>query len=288
MKTVLQTPAHRKSLYIRAVLSLYLFTVPLKRISSILNTMTTLAERKVDVRSRVWEPLLKVARPDSRHHFDFSSFIADFDGSDKVTERLTQLPAYINSKVLFITPDNCLEDLRLRGLKDGKTLLITTYAIRRGFWLLDPQRIAPADYRYAAMLDGMERLGQPLSLADIMSKGWRIPFMVTGTGAINSRGVRFGKGHGFFDLEWAILYTLGVVDQDTIATAVVHDCQVLEEELYPEEFDTVCDIVVTPTMVVKVEGATKPTCGILWPLLQPGMLDRIPPLQELKAMNIKK
>lgn len=248
--------------------------------------MATLAEGKVDVRRRVWEPLLKVARPDSRHHFDFSSFIADFEGSAQAIERLTKLPVYTKSTIVFITPDNCLEELRLQGLRDGKSVLVTTYGIRRGFWLLDPKVIAPADYRYAAMLDGMERLGQPVTIADIVSNGWRIPLMVTGTGAINLRGVRFGKGHGFFDLEWAMLYTLGVVDQSTVAVGVVHDCQVLEEELYPEEFDTVCDVVVTPTRVVEVEGAAKPTCGILWPLLQPGMLEDIPPLQELNAMNI--
>lgn len=246
------------------------------------------AEEKSDVRRRVWGTLRKVARPDSRHHFDFSSFITDFEGSDRATARLVQLPAYIDAKVLFITPDNCLEELRLQALKDGKTVLMTTYGIRRGFWMLDPQQIAPAAYGYAAMLDGMERLGQHLTLTDIVAKRWHIPFMVTGTGAINTRGVRFGKGHGFFDLEWAMLYTLGVVNQDTISTAVVHDCQVLEEELNPEEFDTVCDIVVTPTRVINVQDVYKPTCGVLWPLLQPGMLERIPPLQELKAMTTQK
>lgn len=250
--------------------------------------MTTVAEEKSDVRRRVWRTLRKVARPDSRFHFDFSSFITDFDGSDQATARLVQLPAYINAEVVFITPDNCLEELRLRALKDGKTILMTTYGIRRGFYELDPRQIAPSAYGYAAMLDGMERLGQPLSLADIVSKGWHIPFMVTGTGAVNTRGVRFGKGHGFFDLEWAMLYTLGVINQDTVATAVVHDCQVLEEELHPEEFDTVCDIVVTPTRVMEIPDVYKPTCGVLWPLLQPAMMERIPPLQELKAMTTEK
>lgn len=248
--------------------------------------MTTLAEGKVDVRKRVWEPLLKVALPDSRHHFDFSSFIADFEGSRQAIDRLLDLPVYLNSNVIFITPDNCLESLRVQALKDGKTILMTTYGIRRGFWVLRPSDIAPADYRCAAMLDGMERYGKPVTLAEIVANKWHIPVMVTGTGAINLRGVRLGKGHGFFDLEWAILYTLGVVDQSTIAVGVVHDCQVLAEELHPEEFDTVCDIVVTPTRVTEVHGAAKPTCGVLWPLLQPGMLEDIPPLQELKAMNI--
>ncbi|KAI0129475.1 5-formyltetrahydrofolate cyclo-ligase [Xylariales sp. AK1849] len=251
------------------------------------------ANSKSATRNRVWESLRRVARPDSRHDFDFSSFIADFEGSAQAVSRLTQLPAYLSASVLFITPDNCLEDLRWHALRDGKTILITTYAIRRGFWVLDPRSIESADYRYAATLDGMERVGRPVSLREIVESGWKIPLMVTGTGAIDSRGVRFGKGHGFFDLEWAMLYSLGVVNErHTIAVAVVHDCQVLEgegEELTPEAFDTVCDVIVTPTRVVEVaEGAAKkPTCGILWPLLQLGMLEGIPPLQELKAMDVK-
>jgi 5-formyltetrahydrofolate cyclo-ligase len=108
--------------------------------------------------------------------------------------------------------------------------------------------------------------------------------MVTGTGAINTRGIRVGKGHSFFDLEWAILYALGVVHQSTIALALVHDCQPLEEELVPEDFDTVCDIIVTPTYVLEIADVQKPTGSVLWPLLQPGMLQSIPPLQELKTM----
>ncbi|RSL66421.1 hypothetical protein BHE90_013390 [Fusarium euwallaceae] len=248
--------------------------------------MATLAEGKSDIRRRVWEPLRKVARPDSRHHYDFGNFIADFENSDQATARLVQIPAYRESDVLFITPDNCLEELRLQALRDGKTLLMTTYGIRRGFWVLEPSRIKEGDYRYAAMLDGMERHGRPLNLEEILATGWRIPFMVTGTGAINFRGVRFGKGHGFFDLEWAILFILGVVDQNTVTAASVHDCQLLDEELCPEVFDTVCDVVVTPTQTINVRDVRKPTCGIVWDLLQPDMMDKIPPLQELKALEM--
>ena len=85
-----------------------------------------------------------------------------------------------------------------------------------------------------------------------------------------------------------MLYSLGIIDQNTIAVSIVHDCQVLEETLHPEKFDTVCDAVVTPTRVIKVKDrAAKPSCGVLWPLLQPGMLESIPPLQDLRDMNIR-
>ena len=34
------------------------------------------------LRRVVWDKLVKVAKPDSRFHFDFSSFIPDFAGSE--------------------------------------------------------------------------------------------------------------------------------------------------------------------------------------------------------------
>lgn len=114
----------------------------------------------------------------------------------------------------------------------------------------------------------MERVGRPVSLQDLSDTRLEVGLMVTGTGAINAQGVRFGKGHGFFDLEWGMLYGRRIVQSNTVTAAIVHDCQVLEEELQPEIFDTVCDLVVTPTRVIKVDGASKPTCGILWDRLE--------------------
>jgi 5-formyltetrahydrofolate cyclo-ligase len=161
-------------------------------------------------------------------------------------------------------------------------VLVTTYSIKRGFWLLEPKRIPSELYAQAAMLDGMERLGRPVSLADIETLP-SVDYLVTGTGAINHEGVRFGKGHGFFDAEWAMLYTLGRIHQHTPAAAVVHDCQLLDEKLYPDTFDTVVDVIFTPTRTIEVRDPQKPTCGILWDRLDPHMYQTIPPLQELRA-----
>ena len=110
-----------------------------------------------------------------------------------------------------------------------------------------------------------------------------IDVATTGTGAINLQGVRLCKGHGFFDTEWGILYRLGRVSPETPVAAVVHDCQVLDEPLHPEVFDTVADVIFTPTRTIRVDGPHKPVCGILWDRLDPHMYDSIPPLQELRA-----
>ena len=240
---------------------------------------------KSDVRERVFSELRKVAYPDSRFHYDFGEFIADFQGSSAATDRLMAHRFYQQASTLFITPDNCTEELRYRTLLDGKLVLLTTYSIKRGFWLLDPAKIPKDRYLYAATLDGMERHGTPMTLADIRAKLPRLDYMITGTGAINEQGVRFGKGHGFFDAEWGMLYRIGKISVGTPAAAVVHDCQVLTETLYPEVFDTVADAIFTPTRTIEVHQPHKPTCGIVWPLLDPVMLATIPPLQELQAME---
>ncbi|KAH8682499.1 5-formyltetrahydrofolate cyclo-ligase [Xylariales sp. PMI_506] len=279
-----------------------------------------LEAHKSDVRARVWTELRKVAIPDSRFHFDFAEYITDFAGSAAATDLLVALPCYRDAAVLFVAPDNCLEDLRRRALRDGKRLLVTTYGIRRGFWLLDPaemdllrkgegegedetQVIDEWKLAYAATLDGMERLGRPVPLRDLAAMaskssspasstttagadGLQIPLMVTGTGAVNGQGIRFGKGHGYFDLEWALLHSIGAISPEATTTvAVVHDCQVLDEDLRPEVFDTVCDLVVTGTRVLRAEAAQKPRDGILWDMLRPGMLEDIPPLRELREMQ---
>ena len=245
-----------------------------------------IADHKASVRERVWSELRKVAVPDSRFHFDFGEFIADFEGGEAAVDRLTDNRFYKEANLIFITPDNCLDRLRLKALEDGKTVLMTTYSIKRGFWLLDPKTIAPELYLYASTLDGMERIGKPLSLKDIAATIGKVDYMVTGTGAINHEGVRFGKGHGFFDAEWGMLYQLARITTDTPCAAVVHDCQVLTEVLTPDVYDTVVDVIFTPTRTIEVSGPHKPTCGIIWDRLDQHMYDTIPPLQELKAMGL--
>lgn len=242
-------------------------------------------DHKSTVRERVFNELRHVAFPDSRFHYDFGEFITDFQGSSAATDRLMAHRFYQQSNCIFITPDNCLEELRHRTLVDGKLVLLTTYSIKRGFWLLDPAQIPKDRYLYAATLDGMERHGQPMSLADIRDKLPKLDYMITGTGAINEQGVRFGKGHGFFDAEWGMLYRIGKISSTTPSAALVHDCQVLSETLYPEVFDTVADVIFTPTRTIEVSNPHKPTCGIVWDLLDPHMLQTIPPLQELQALE---
>jgi 5-formyltetrahydrofolate cyclo-ligase len=254
-----------------------------KRFNGKLKTEAVKMSTRMEVRRSVWEALRRVARPDSRFHLDFSEFIPDFDGSDVALQLLADLDCYRHARTAFITPDNCLESLRARAIRDGKTVIMTTYGIRRGFVELRPEDVPSGLEDYVVLLDLIEQFGREISLEDLRRR-YRLDLLVTGASAVTTSGVRFGKGHGFFDLEWAMLYQIGVVDVDTPIVAFVHDVQVVDLELDASPFDSTCDFIVTPTRLIHVENPQKPVTGVMWEKLEPGMLEKISSLAELKQL----
>ena len=249
-------------------------------------------ETRVDAKTervRNWEELLKVAKPDSKFSWQFSEFICDSEGSEKGTALLTATDMYNNAKVIFITPDNNLETLREQAFRDKKTVVMTNYGITRGFFLIAPGQIPEGKEEVASLLDGVSRYWKHQTLAQLKESVGHIDMMVTGASAITPSGIRFGKGHGYFDLEWAMFYTKGLVDVNTPVVAVGHDCQVVDVDVEAQPYDTVIDYIVTPTSVIRTRNEfPKPTRGIIWNMLSPGMLEHIPPLQELWADNFCK
>ena len=236
------------------------------------------------IRQQIWSKLRAVAKPDTRFHLNFAEVIPDFAGSEAATDHLMTMPAYQASTFAFITPDNCLVDLRRRMIAAGKPFVMSTYGIYRGFLLIEPGMVPPGAELYAAWLDGMEHFARPISLAEIAKRG-RFDFMATGASAVSIDGVRFGKGHGFFDLEWGMFTDLGLVDETTPVVAVVHDCQVVQENLTPSETDILVDHIATPTELYTVGRRAKRPFGVKWPLLDPVQIENTPPLQELQRIQ---
>ncbi|GGC22438.1 5-formyltetrahydrofolate cyclo-ligase [Marivita lacus] len=245
-----------------------------------MNTMST----SKTIREKIWTKLRDVARPDTRFHLNFAEVIPDFDGSETATDRIVEDRAYKATRFAFITPDNCLADLRRRMIEDGKPFVMSTYGIYRGFLYLDPATVPEGAALYASWLDGMEHFGVPITLEEIASIG-RFDYLVTGASAVSVNGVRFGKGHGFFDLEWGMFTDLGLVDDDTPVHALVHDVQLVEEQLQPSETDILVDRIFTPSRTHIVERRAKRPRGVKWPLLEPKQISDTPPLQELQRLQ---
>ena len=236
------------------------------------------------IRSRVWSELRRYAKPDSRFHFNFAEFIPDFEGSEACTEKIRCLDEYRSARLLFITPDNCLTSLRMHAILDSKSFIMPTYGIKRGFLLIDREMVPSGKEDFAATLDGAEIFGKYVSLREIMRLG-KIDLLVTGASAVDVNGVRYGKGHGYFDLEWAMLREIGVVDEDTPIIAVVHEVQVVDENIEASPYDTLVDIIVTPERIIFTKRTAPKPRGIVWEKLPSEFLEEIPPLRELKEIK---
>ena len=236
------------------------------------------------VREKIWHRLRDVALPDSRFHLNFAEVIPDFTDSARAIDRLVREPFYEAGAYAFVTPDNCLVDLRRRMLEAGKSMVVSTYGIYRGFFLLEPGMVPKGQELFAAWLDGLEHFGRPITLAEVARRG-RFDFMVTGASAVSLDGVRFGKGHGFFDLEWGMFTDIGIVDEATPVAAVVHDVQVVEEKLFPSPTDIIVDLIATPGAMHRVERRQARPRGVKWELLEPAQIAATPPLQELQRMR---
>lgn len=235
-------------------------------------------------REQIWDVLHRVGRPDSRFHWDFSAFIADFEGNDAATARLLELEAWTRAETVFITPDNSTELLRREAMRAGKRLLVTTYGIRRGFVVVEPNTVPGHEISYAATLDGLDVYARPITLAELRG-GEPLVLMVTGGSAISRNGIRFGKGHGYFDLEWAMLSEIGLTSPATQIVDIVHDEQLFDVEFVGEPHDVPVDWVVTPTRTIAVGDNGRVPGKVFWDLIPGSEHETLPPILELRNDN---
>ncbi len=232
------------------------------------------------VRLLVWERLANVAKPDSRFDLDLSRFIPDFDGRERCDARLFQLDVFAASDTIFVTPDNSLESFRCQALADGRRLVVPTYGMRRGFVLLDGRRIPPGSHELAAALDGMERLGDQLTLDQLRAVG-AIGLVVTGAVAVTVQGLHFGAGDGYFDLEWGLLRHCGLVTAQTPIVVSVHDLQVLDTPMRAAAHDAVVDLIITPERTRYCAPSLPKPDGIFWDEIRGGIANAGPYIREL-------
>jgi len=169
--------------------------------------------------------------------------IPNFKGAEAAAERLRQLKEWKKAKVIFVNPDSPQRKVREYALRDGKTLIVASPRLKRGFMLIDPAKVK-GEERFASTIKGAFKFGvraQEFSKPDLV---------VEGSVAVDTRGHRLGKGHGYSDLE---MQTLNRMFGSVLVTTTVHDIQVVEEVPF-EEKDEKVSIIVTPTRVIRVSS----------------------------------
>ena len=167
--------------------------------------------------------------------------IPNFKGAEAAAERLRQLEEWKKAKVVFVNPDSPQRRVRENALKDGKTLLMASPRLKKGFLLIDPAKVKGRE-RFASTIKGAFRFGgevQEFPKPDIV---------VEGSVAVNMHGHRLGKGHGYGDVE---IQTLRKMFGRVLVATTVHDIQIVKEVPF-EEKDEKVSIIVTPTRVIRV------------------------------------
>ncbi|XP_072452017.1 methenyltetrahydrofolate synthase domain-containing protein isoform X3 [Chiloscyllium punctatum] len=174
--------------------------------------------------------------------------IPNFKGAYDACNRIKNLDSFMKTREVKVDPDKPLEGVRL------------------------------------ATLQGVKDFSVPIGLdANI-----HVDLVVVGSVAVSAKGWRIGKGEGFADLEYAMMVSMGAVDENTVVVTTVHDCQLLDipEELM-DSHDLTVDYILTPSQVIKTNCSCSKPQGIIWSKVDSNMMEKIPILKSLQFRERK-
>jgi 5-formyltetrahydrofolate cyclo-ligase len=228
---------------------------------------------KATAREHVWETLARERA--AAFPFPIRGRIPNFRGAARAAERLLAHPAVAGARRLKVNPDAPQRPFRRRALAQGIELVLPAPRLAAAFRVLDPRRIPPQHLDEAATLAGAERWGEPRAPADLP----RIDAVITGSVAVTRDGRRCGKGHGYGDLEFALLRELGHPPVPVLTS--VHPLQLVGA--FPaDRHDLPVHAIVTPDETIEVRDPPAPPNGIDWSALDREALAAMPALEEVR------
>jgi 5-formyltetrahydrofolate cyclo-ligase len=233
---------------------------------------------KQRLRKNTWALLTR--RRVGRFPLPLDDRIPNFVGAELAAARLAALPEWRAARTLKCNPDAPQRPVRLRALREGKTVYVAVPRLReaRCFLRLDPRRLPADRLSVAATIGGAARFGEPVAPGALP----HIDLVVAGSVAVNRRGARVGKGGGYSDLEFALAAELGAVDEDTTVVTTVHDLQVVRGAIPMTAHDVPLDVVVTPTRTLRAPRTRARPQKIRWNELDDAQLAAMPALSKLR------
>jgi 5-formyltetrahydrofolate cyclo-ligase len=235
---------------------------------------------KTAVRNRVWERLVATG-VNVGPAFDR---IPNFAGADVAAQRLSELDAWKQARVVKCNPDPPQIPVRLRALYDGKLLFAPVPYLTKGFPYLriDPEKLAAkgVDFETAATAQGFLQHGDQVGFEDMP----KLDFCVVGCVAVARSGGRTGKGAGFADLEQGIFRELGLVDPTTPIATTVHSSQVVDDsEVVMESHDSALAYIATELELIETQTRFRQPAGVAWDKVRPDQFADIPFLSGLRV-----
>jgi 5-formyltetrahydrofolate cyclo-ligase len=229
-------------------------------------------EAKQAVRDRVWRLLERErAVPEGSY-----GKIPGFVGTELTAVRLAETPEWQRARTVKANPDWAQLPVRVQALKDGKLLYMAVPRIagEQPFFLLDPQT-SELPPEQAAEKNNAKQHARRVGV-DTMRP---IDMVICGSVAVNRTGARIGKGAGYSDLEVALLVEAGLVTDETVIVAPVHQLQVVDEDIPETPHDFSVDLIVTPDEVIRCPHPRRPR-GIFWEELSAEQIAAMPALAK--------
>ena len=231
---------------------------------------------KDEVREAVWTAMEEARAAHTRKLHDK---IPHFRGCEAAAERVGELQAWQDARVIKGNPDKAQRPLRRKALEEGKTLYMAVPRLRQEqcFVELDPAAMnaSPAE---ASTIAGAFRWGRPVHVEEMRPVG----LVISGSVAVNRLGTRVGKGGGFADLEYGLAIAAGIISPQTPVVSTVHAMQVLDEVLPYTRHDVFLDYVVTADEIIQCDGEMPRPTGIYWDDLPKAKIRQIPLLKKLQ------
>ncbi|XP_038053058.1 methenyltetrahydrofolate synthase domain-containing protein-like [Patiria miniata] len=240
---------------------------------------------KASIRQRVWNFLEEkniACFPRPVHHR-----IPNFKGAAAANERLKHLDAFQTARTVKVNPDKPQEQARFLTLEARKTLLVPTPRLRSGLFnrIVPPPNPNKEDLRKCSTSQGVKQFSLPVGLDSKMT----VDIVIIGSVAVSRKGFRIGKGEGYADMEFAMMSTMGAVDQNTVVVTTVHDCQVMDD--IPDHLigshDLTVDYILTPTETIRCDCDRPKPSGIVWSKLNAEKFSQIPILKTLRYKEQK-
>jgi 5-formyltetrahydrofolate cyclo-ligase len=231
---------------------------------------------KDEARQAAWDALDREGA--ARFPFPPHGRIPNFAGAEVAAHRLLSHPVFQGVKCIKANPDAPQRAVRLLALRRGITVIVPTPRLRGGFRRLDPARIPHDRLTEAASLGRGADWAEPVALEELPA----VDLVVTGCAAATRSGKRCGKGHGYGDIEYAILRELGNAAVPVVTT--VHALQIVED--FPvEAHDLPVSLIVTPDETIEVATPPPAPSGIYWDRLTREHFDAMPVLRELQCLK---
>ncbi|WP_280462504.1 5-formyltetrahydrofolate cyclo-ligase [Nocardia carnea] len=227
------------------------------------------------IRERIWTLLEhRKAAPSGVH-----GSIPAFYGAQAAADRLAELPAWKDARVVKAVPDKAQFPARVRALAEGKLvyMAVPRLAAAQPFYLLDPETLT-VPVTEAATSKVAAAIAPNIGVSEMRP----VDLIVCGSVAVNHHGVRLGKGAGYSDIEFALLQEAGLIGSDTTIVTTVHSLQVMDEELPETDHDFSVDLIVTPNEIIECGPPRRPL-GLVWEHLEQEKIESIPLLKERRS-----